>query len=274
MQGFFIHVSDGTFPTTGILGMTNEVRVNDFSQQFFKSEDEDPIPFIRLTAQFTDIQKSTDAMVIYFDEQANPVFDKKYDALKLFNTDFYVPNYYTLSSDGYKLSINSLPVWFDSILVVPTGIKLDIDGIVKFKLIDSDNLPTESYIYFYDDATKINYSLNFGKDHTLYLEAGEYNNRFFIKLAKSANLIPSDIDQPDLLDAIFLNGKIIVDIQLVNGSKGVFYISNLNGQTVFMEEIYSGGNYEFRPNLKTGIYILTLASDNVRKSKKLFINTK
>jgi len=274
MQGFFIHVSDGVFPTAGALGMTNEVRVNDFSQQFFKSVSDDPIPYIRLTAQFIDIQKSTDAMVIYFDEQANPVFDKEYDALKLLNTDLYVPSYYTMSSDGYKLSINSLPVWVDSILVVPAGIKLVIDGSVKFKLIDMEYLPSETYVYLYDDATKVNHSLTFEKDHTVYLEAGEYDNRFLIKLAKGSSLIPSDSDQPDLLNATSYNGNVIVDVQLKTGGKGMIYINSISGKNVFKKEIYEGGDYTFNPNLKTGIYVVTLISDDVKKSRKLFIQTK
>ena len=36
MQGFFVHVTDGSYPVAGVLGTSNSIRVNDFSQAFLK----------------------------------------------------------------------------------------------------------------------------------------------------------------------------------------------------------------------------------------------
>ena len=60
-------------------------------------------------ATFADDPASTDPMVIYFDEKAQTGFDSYLDALKLMNTDYYVPNLYAFGADGTKLSIDALP---------------------------------------------------------------------------------------------------------------------------------------------------------------------
>ena len=98
MQGFFIHVSDGSYPVTGTLGLNNSVRVTDLTHPFVKSEEKSSIPLIRLGATFADDTASTDPMVIYFDEKAQTGFDTYLDARKLMNTDYNVPNLYAFGS--------------------------------------------------------------------------------------------------------------------------------------------------------------------------------
>src|SRR5690606_34243021 len=53
MQGFFVHVSEsstGSYPVTGTLGMTNQVRINNFSQEFLKAPETEAFSLIRITA--------------------------------------------------------------------------------------------------------------------------------------------------------------------------------------------------------------------------------
>ena len=50
MQGFFIHVSDGSYPVTGTLGLNNSVRITDLTHPFLKSEKQAQFPLIRLGA--------------------------------------------------------------------------------------------------------------------------------------------------------------------------------------------------------------------------------
>ena len=44
MQGFFIHVTDGSYPVTGTLSMNNSVRITDLTHAFLKSVIIEPIP--------------------------------------------------------------------------------------------------------------------------------------------------------------------------------------------------------------------------------------
>ncbi len=153
MQGFFVHVSTGTFPVTGTLGFTNSVRINDMTQpflksakasgQYLKSADASGRFLVRMSAAFTDDQASADPLVVYFDDAAEPTFDTELDALKLFNTDWLVTNFYSLISGGRRLSVNALPTQTDTAVYVPLGFTGYRDGEVRFRIRDIENLPVE-----------------------------------------------------------------------------------------------------------------------------------
>ena len=102
MQGFFVHVSDGTYPVTGTLEVNNSARINDLTHPFLKSANSSSRFLIRATAAFTDDTASADPSVIYFDDFAQPSFDGRLDALKLMNTDWLVTNFYSVLSRRQK----------------------------------------------------------------------------------------------------------------------------------------------------------------------------
>ena len=111
MQGFFIHVSDEGDPETvsvGTLGVNNSVRINDFTQPFYKTSEKAPKELIRIVASING-NSSQDAMVFYFDSFAKKGFDKNKDALKLMNIGANIPNIYSLDTKKNKLSIKALP---------------------------------------------------------------------------------------------------------------------------------------------------------------------
>ena len=130
MQGFFIHVSNGTYPVTGTFGMNNSVRITDASHTFSKSGSKEEPSLIRLTAAFSTDTTVTDPMLVYIDDKATAEFDSDYDALKLFNTDLNVPNIFSVSPEDYRLSINGLPPLTDSYLRIPLGLKANTAGTV------------------------------------------------------------------------------------------------------------------------------------------------
>ena len=180
MQGFFVHVSDGTWPVTGTLAMDNSVRVTDLTHPLTKSENNSR-PLIRLTAEFSDDTVSVDPVVIYFDDKATNEFDGQLDALKLMNTDFMVPNLYAVGSDGFKLSISALPVILDTLYTVPLGLKINRDGIVIFKIRSLEGNLTDMEIFLSDITAKSEQDLLSGKDYRLDLTEGIYENRFFLQ---------------------------------------------------------------------------------------------
>ena len=274
MQGFFVHVTDGAWPVTGTLALDNSVMVTDMTHSFIKSDGVNTIPLLRLTAGFSDEPGSLDPMVIYFDEKASFKFDSQRDALKLMNTDIKVPNLYAVSSDGYKLSINALPVLEDSLLVVPLGLKTSIDGSITFKIRDSDNLASGTQVFLNDKETGADQSISTYKGYNIYLNAGEYNNRFFLRFIKGTTDMPEKKPDTDLFSIYSSNGTLIADISLPPGNRGTLIINNISGQILFRKEIYEGGYQEFNPQLKTGIYIVNFITGNARDVKKILILNK
>ena len=210
-------------------------------------------------------------MVIYFNEKAAEEFDSNFDALKLMNTDLRVPNLYAISDDGKKLSINALPYYNDAHCTVPLGIKTNRAGNIVFKISHIDDELTRTGIYLSDMVTGAQQNMLIDKEYKVYLDVGEYTNRFFLFMTSVPTEIPEVTTENEPLNIFSSQGILKVEISLTPGEGGTLMISNLAGQAVFIKEINDSGYYEFRPDIKTGLYIITLTSGNKRISKKIII---
>jgi hypothetical protein len=271
MQGFFIHVSNGVFPVTGTLALDNSVRITDLAHSFIKSGKDESKPLLRLTARFSDDPASADPVVVYFDDNASTSFDSKFDALKLMNTDLKVPNFYSAGSDGSKLSINALPSSLIAGCTIPLGIKTSRTGNVVFKIpAISSQLPVTT-LYLTDLTAEINQDMLSGNEYSVQLTSGEYPGRFFLYLNSS----PTNITDPGYNElsfkAYFSEGMVIIDIDLPGGDEGRVIITNLTGQPLFSTKIFDSGHYEFDPEMKPGLYIITFINGIKRISKKIIV---
>jgi len=271
MQGFFVHVSDGTYPVTGTLAVDNNVRITNFTPPFAKSGKGGSKPLIRLTASFSDDTVSIDPVVIDFDGKAETTFDSQLDALKLMNTDLKVPNLYAIGSDGTKLSINTLPLSSVTGCIVPLGIKTNRTGNIVFRIAYLDLQHPVTGIYLYDMETGTSQDLLSGKEYIMHLASGEYSGRFFLYINSTPTVI-ADIRLAEILPKTYYSRGILkVEINLDKLNDGNLVITNLLGQTVFTKEIFDSGYYEFDLALKSGFYIISIINGNQRISRKIII---
>lgn len=273
MQGFFVHVSNGTWPVTGTLAVNNNVRIIDQTHPFIKSEVQSETPFLRLAAGYSDDSTSYDPLVIYFDEKATYNFDGQLDALKLFNTDRKVTNFYSFGNDGRMLSINALPMTVENLCTIRLGIKTERNGDVIFKI---RNLVGDLFyktIYFSDVITGINQDLLPDIQYRVNLNAGDYQDRFFLNLSNSITSIPDLTPVGDWINIYAAHGILKAEIKLPSCENGTLTIYNLLGQALYIYKIYSPGYHEFCPLIRDGIYIVTFNSGNIRISKKIFMQS-
>ncbi len=272
MQGFFIHVSGGTYPVTGTLGLDNSVRLATLSPSLVKSEEKAPSGILKMTATFSDNPLSSDPAVVYFDGKAGSGFDPRLDALKLMNTDYYIPNLYSLASDGKKLSINALPEITDTLSVIPLGLKLNIDGDVIFRLACLPEEINGTRIYLLDRLTGIEMEMPEGSEYRVRLDPGEYSGRFFLNL-RSKTSIPDPV--ADELFTVYSSHALLrTKVKTEVTGPGNLAVINLAGQTVFVERIYENGYHEFNPGLQEGVYIVTFTSSKYRESKKIYFRNR
>ncbi len=274
MQGFFVHVTDGTWPVTGTLATDNSIRVTDLSHSYTKSANSSALPYLRMSAKFSDDAGSVDPLVIYFDQKASSGFDSRLDALKLLNTDLKVPNLYAIAPDGSKLSISALPEMAGDSATIPLGLKLNRTGSVVFKIQDIDNSLRGKRIYLTDIVAGTEQDLLPDKEYIVSLSAGEYINRFYLNMKEITTDIPDDPLNPDLFSIYSANGIIIAIIGRLEGESGTITVYNLAGQTLFVEKIFEAGYHEFYTRLKNGIYIVNYTSGKFRSTKKLFIQNR
>jgi hypothetical protein len=269
MQGFFVHVSDGSYPVAGTLEMTNAVRVNNLSPVFHKLPGIDN-PVLRINTKFSNTE-AWDHSVIYFEHGAGMGFEMQLDALKMMNTDPHVPSLYIASPDGNKLSISAMPYPADSIQIVPLGIKTETDGEVAFSITDIDNMPYGTNIYFADAKNQTITEARPEATYKAQLSKGEHQNRFSIVFAKKP--LPADIFTRNELNAYSTRDKIYVYLNLITGEKGDLAIVNTLGQVIGKYHLYGYGYHEIPAPLVSGVYIASFYSGTGVFSKKLFIGS-
>lgn len=272
MQGFFVHVTDGAFPVTGTLGLTNSVRTNDLSHPFLKSKEVSSMFLVRLTAGYTDNANSADPMVIYFNQDAQTTFDSDMDALKLINTDLSVPNLYALTAGGRRLSINALPEISDTTLSIPLGLMIYMEGEIGFRIRDNENMPEGTEIFLRDAVTGANTDLLQDNEYKITLPAGEYIDRFYLGFQRITTGIPDLNETEDFFSAYSSRAMINATIKRLDGREGLISVFDLNGRQVYSRKVYDIGFYEINPGLKSGIYIIRFYSGKLSTTKKLFIN--
>ena len=270
MQGFFVHVTNGSYPVTATLSMNNNVRVNnDLSSGFSKSGYSGDIrPIISLTAGYADEKNPIDPVVVYFDEKATIEFNSKLDALKLMNTDVKIPNFYALSADANQLSIRAIP-YPDSMSVVPLGLKTDQAGWISFRATGIENMPPGLQIYFSDNKTGIYTDLLQSTGCRLNMIAGTDEKRFSLIFSK--RILFDTQDSNDAFLVYSSGGKLIVSFTGTEGEKGDMVINNMIGQELWRKQIIGTGIHEFDPQLKTGVYIVSFYSGKDIYSKKVLI---
>jgi len=271
MQGFFIHVSDGPFPVSGTLGLTNSVRVTDLTHPLIKSGEIPSKPLIRLKVSFAEDTASSDPVVLYFDEKAGNEFDGNLDAIKLFNTDYNIPNLYTIDNSGKKLAIDALPVLSDSLYKVPLGVTLYKDGYLIFRIVEINDGLQMNKVYLTDLNSGTEQDLLQGKEYKVFLNEGEYNNRFWLNFSSSATGVSEVNPDNDMFSVYSSHGLVRGYINTDRMGKGILSITNLTGQTLHIKKVFETGYFEFNPGLKNGIYFVTYRSGTFMKTKKVLI---
>jgi hypothetical protein len=277
MQGFFIHVSNGTFPVSGLLVVNNTARNLNLTTVFMDyTVPQAPSPFIRLSAGFYDLGPDGDPAAFYFKAGADGSFDKELDALKLMNTHPGVPNLYAIATDTARLSIYALPDIFDSVEKVPLGLITAQAGWISFKATDIENMPAGLYVYLSDTKTGVNQDLQNAPPYRLYLAAGEYTNRFFLNFSTREPSAggSSGIPANGPLQAYWAGGTLFVNGNLNSGEKGEIRVFDMQGQLLLRGEI-SGSTYQqFYSNFAPGIYLVNFSAPEGIQTKKVLIGTR
>jgi hypothetical protein len=281
MQGFFVHVSNGTFPVTGTLAVTNNIRTNDLTHAFLKSVTSDSLPLLRIAAGFADDGTPSDPTVIYFDSSATQFFDKNFDALKLMNTDIHVPNLYTLAPDSSRLSINAMPFSTDSITRIRIGLKTAIDGWITFKTSDLKYIPAGEFMYLADNVAGIYQTLKLNSTYRVFLKAGQYETRFSLVFSKtiinsvSVNSLPTEFSLLQNYPNPF-NPSTTIKYSIPQTSFVCITIYDILGKEVskLVNEEKQSGSYEVQFNgskFSSGVYFYRMNAGKYDAVKKLVL---
>ena len=222
-------------------------------------------------AAFTDDTASADPVVIYFDDQASPVFDSEFDALKLYNTDMMVTNLFSVLAGGAKLSINALPPQADSVVWVPLGLTSYRDGEVAFGIRDLENLPDNVRIMFRDAATGANIDMVSKGPYKVNLPAGDYADRFALAILKNTTGIGDEAEEGKLFSVYSQGQQLRATVGAVREGEGVITVYDLAGRAVVVRKVFEPGRYNIDVNMKQGIYLVNYSTGSQYTTVKLAI---
>lgn len=267
MQGFFVHVSDGSYPVNGSLSINNPARINMLSPVFHKNLLDETRPIIRLQAAFNHENAQADPLVIYWDYAATATFDKKMDALKIYNTDGNVPNLYALSDDRRRLSIGSFP-FPEAKNEIPLGIKTEKGGSILLRLISENNFPAEYGIYLKDKASGKIQNLRLNPEYLLSVGTGLLEERLSIVFSNTD--ISQEAFGSDSFSAYVKDNTLFVSVLLKDEQVNV-QLTNMAGQILLQKRLNGEGQHQLCPAPVTGIYLITFFTDMGTISKKIYI---
>jgi len=268
MQGFFVHVSNGTFPVTATLGINNAARTTNLQPLFHRILQTVEYPTIRMQASFLGSGNVKDALVVYMDDSATPAFDKEKDALKIMNTDSGVPSIYSFGADQSRLSISALPDLMDQSLIIPLGIQTDQGGVITFNCNEIALIPDSIQVYLSDSKTRINHNLRLNPECNIQLDQGTHDGRFRLILTTSELPYITDTDE---FGVYSVGETIFIYVNPGDGESGYVSISNLQGQTLLTEKFSEEGHYTLTPEFSNGIYVVSFYTNKSSFSKKLFL---
>jgi len=270
MQGFFIHVSNGSFPVTGLLSVNNNARNTQPSVTFFGvNGSNDPPPLLRLHAGFSDDTTLADPVVIYLKPNAPTTFDKTLDALKLMNTRADVPSLYTISTDNTKLSIQALPYPGGNLQVVPLGLVTAQDGWITFIAGELRQAPAFAHIYLSDTQSGIDQDLSLNPSYSVHLTKGAYENRFFLNFSPAV-LSGTTTTPGGTFDAYNGGDALMIRSDLPAGEKARLLVCSAAGQVLYRGELNDNAWHTI-PLTAAGVYIISFNDGHETTTKKIFV---
>lgn len=267
MQGFFVHVTDGSYPVQGSFGMDNRVRVAQLSPAFHKNSNRDQKPLIRISAQMETENNNKDYLVVYFDKAATTAFEPELDAIKLNNTDAGVPNIGIISSDGRVLSVAAWPETSEE-LEIPVSVKTEKAGQLVFRLQDIENMWPGIKPYFKDKVNGLVQNLLMIPEYRVFLQKGETNHRFSLVLSEKE--ISSDVFDSRMADALVENNQIFVNVRFRDEQLNVTLFS-LTGQAIFSSNLNGAGIHRLCQAPPPGVYLLQFSTGMGTVSKKILV---
>lgn len=266
-QGFFVHVSNGTFPVQGTLTFTNQVRVNNLNPLFFKNAATSPTSYIRISAKH-DGSEIADYMVVYFNDGMTEDFDPSTDALKLLNTDPSVPNIYTRSRDGKDLSIEAISYPIDNTVSIPLVVSSAKKGTITLKASQIVELPHGYYLYLKDNQTGKILDLQSSPEYRFDANEETLADRFTIVLSKSK--LSQEILGTKSFNAFIQDGTVYLNLSLKE-EQVMVQVTDLMGRTILKTSVYGEGNHKLGLLKATGVYIVSLYTDMGIISKKIYL---
>ncbi|HLN53748.1 MAG TPA: LamG-like jellyroll fold domain-containing protein, partial [Lentimicrobium sp.] len=263
-QGFFVHVSDGSYPVQGSITFNNAIRVNDLNPVFHKNS-ATLNPLIRLSARYNDKSKA-DYLVIYMLTGAPAEFNTETDALKIQNTDPGVPNIYSISADQKNVSIKALA--HSDTQVIPLILSSPVASRIYISAADIKELEGFN-VYLKDNGTGTITDLR--REAGYAFDAGNetISDRFKVIITKETleNEAFGNASFKTFCDA----GSIYIDLKLKEEQVTV-QLTDLSGRQLISKSVYGEGKHCLGRVPQAGVGIVSIQTETGTASQKILLS--
>lgn len=271
-QGFMVEGKNGT---TGTVSTKNSHRVyykeSNPESEFFRTNNSIsnlPIEYSRFKLNIDFNNTYTRQLVQTFHANATSGFDY---GLESKSTN-------PLANDANWIQQNipyaSQASVFNKNLILPLGINLTTNSLLRFRIIDIENFDSNQPIFLYDATTGLYYDLRTEMPE-FNLLAGNYQNRFDIRFIPSELLNTNNPEDLGSL-ALYFHKK---NSELVLNNQDNLYITSidfidLSGKLIFSKTLNSNSNLIKIPieNIAHGVYATIVKTPEIVSKTKIIIH--
>ena len=263
MQAFWAQVfgNAGNPTGTGSFVITNGACTHQ-STQILKSLNPDGLSLK------VDREGNTDEMIVQFKANATEEFDGAYDAAKLFSTNDYHPQIFSILSTNEELAINTYPE-LTSNRTVALGFNTQVSGM--FSLTTSDLSAFNNNISIILEDRYDNIFTNLRQQNTYVFTSGIANtdDRFVLHF----NTVSSNNSNGTvtLNEANIYTYENTIYISNVMDNNSTLTIYNVLGQEVLSQRLANYTLNKVNTNLATGHYVVKLTGTDFSKVQKVIV---
>ena len=276
-QGFWVKANANN---PGLTIIETDKSVANF--QFYKEETSTDNAF---RIRFSHSSGSHDETVVRFSEEATRNFDIEWDAYKLDQT---VEMISTLSGNGEKLSINSIPVSTDDIDTIQLVLGNHKIGQNNIRFTELDKLDASISLALVDQHTGESIDIHKQKHYFFNIDensSSQNPNRFYlIANQKFINDNSNEVEETE--ETIAENGINIypnpsrgevIQLDITDLSKGTIELTltDLSGLTLHQEIFENNNSYIYKQldlsDYTTGIYIVKVKTSNDTRAERIII---
>ncbi|MEO1031011.1 MAG: LamG-like jellyroll fold domain-containing protein, partial [Bacteroidota bacterium] len=194
-------------------------------------------------------------ILLTIDENTTSDVDWGYDGI--LDNDQTDDMFWMINDDKYIIQASNSA---DISTIYPVGIKASVDGINTISIDALENVPDDINIYLHDIDLGLYHDLRVS-DYEVFLNTGQYLDRFEITFATEAQLLGIDDEDNQGIDVLYSNDKekiVLINPNLIDVQS--IELFNVLGQSVYaIEDVSESGYSEYEvKNLSTGTYIIKL----------------
>lgn len=260
-QGFFVLAKEGAGTLTFL-----DVGRKSYFPPVVKSETQPE----SLVLRFGNDERNSPA-TIRIDEGSEFGTDRR-DAFKLFSLVEEMPELFTKTSDGDRLSINSVPE-LDTDMVFPVGLKVPANGTYFISLNEASGQFAGLDVYLYDSVTETEVLLSDVQTYTFQAQ-GNLDNigepRFQLGF-KSIGETTGINDPAASYARIFsYNNTLVVEFNQTVAS-GVIEVFDLSGRMLLQQKLEQTPRFSRALDLMPGVYVVRVSDNNKTQTERVFI---